>query len=91
MAVTSAAQMQAIQPPTEAEETLLNHWLDRPDGGSAFLRDREEHIWSKRNDADFLSLFQRQLEMDAFTSLLQGVLLDLYHRLWGHRQKVRRP
>ena len=56
--------------------------------GNNFLKDIEKSIWDTANDNDFVTLFPRMLEKDAFTSALNGVLLDIYHRVWGQRQKV---
>ena len=56
--------------------------------GNNFLKDIEKTIWDTTNDNDFVTLFPRMLEKDAFTSALNGVLLDIYHRVWGQRRKV---
>jgi hypothetical protein len=58
--------------------------------GNNFLADIESKIWEASNDHDFVTLFPRELEEDAFTKLLHGSLLDIYHRtLGGSRRKVR--
>jgi hypothetical protein len=76
-----------VQPPTNRETAFLRSWLERPDGGEGFLRDREKQTWAEENSNDFISLFPRQLQTDPFTSLLNGFLLDMYHRAWGHRKQ----
>jgi hypothetical protein len=61
-------------------------WLNRPDGGCSFLRDRERDIWTAENVDDFMSLGPQDRQKDSFSSLLDGALLDLYHRTWGRRE-----
>lgn len=56
--------------------------------GNNFLTDIEAKVWDPSNDDDFVTLFPRELEEDAFTKLLHGALLDIYHRALGHRKKV---
>ena len=56
--------------------------------GNNFLNDIEATIWSMEDRNDFVTLFPRMLQKDFFTSMLGGLLLDLYHRIWGHRRKV---
>ena len=56
--------------------------------GDGFLNDIEETIWDTSNEPDFVTIFPRVLQRDAFTSFLNGLLLDVYHRIWGHRLKV---
>lgn len=56
--------------------------------GNNFLSDIERSTWEETNDPDFLTLFPRTVQKDAFTSLKNGILLDVYHRLWGRKRKV---
>jgi hypothetical protein len=63
-------------------------WLNRPDGGCSFLRERERDIWTAENVDDFMSLGPQDKQKDPFSSLLDGALLDLYHRAWGRRGDV---
>jgi hypothetical protein len=64
----------------------LKEWLDRPDGGRSFLKEREAKVYVDSNDTDFISLRFSELEDDPFTCFLNGRLLDIYHRIWGHRK-----
>lgn len=57
--------------------------------GNNFLNDREHTIWETPNIPDLITLLPRTQEEDYFTSLLHGGLLDVYDRMWGHKQKVR--
>lgn len=87
-AVTAALQMQDIRAPSSREISFLRNWLNRPDGGESFLHDRERLVWTPENTGDLMSLLPRQMESDPFTSLLKGFLLELYHRVWGHKKPV---
>ena len=64
---------------------MLRRWLDRPTGGASFLQDLERSVWAE-DQTDFMSIFPGNVENDFFSSALRGVLLDLYHRLWGKRK-----
>ena len=57
--------------------------------GNDFLNDIERSTWEDTNDPDFLTLFPCTTQTDPFTSLLNGALLDVYHRIWGHKRNVR--
>ncbi|GIZ41325.1 hypothetical protein CKM354_000463200 [Cercospora kikuchii] len=85
-AISDFLQLQHALPPAQRDLDFLRKWLDRPDGGNAFLRDREKKTWTQDHDGDFMLLSSRQVQIDPFTSLLKGILLDIYHRVWGHRK-----
>jgi hypothetical protein len=72
--------------PSKRELTFLKEWLDRPDGGNSFLKEREAKVYVDSNDTDFISLRLSELEDDPFTCFLNGRLLDIHHRIWGHRK-----
>ena len=57
--------------------------------GNDFLNGIERSTWEDTNDPDFLTLFPRTTQTDPFTSLLNGALLDPYHRIRGHKRNVR--
>ena len=78
-----------LEAPDSRELEFLRKWLIRPTMGNCFLKDKESTVWDPINSPDLVSLFPRRLHKDMFTTLLNGALLDLYHRLWGHRDKVR--
>ncbi|KAL9614980.1 MAG: hypothetical protein Q9204_008795 [Flavoplaca sp. TL-2023a] len=71
------------------EVGFLRDWLVRPTMGNDFLNDIERSTWEDTNDPDFLTLFPRTTQKDPFTSLMNGALLDVYHRIWGHKRRVR--
>ncbi|KAI4223947.1 MAG: hypothetical protein LQ349_007332, partial [Xanthoria aureola] len=73
--------------PEAREVRFLRDWLARPSLGNDFLNDIERCTWEDANDPDFLTLFPRTIQKDVFTSFLNGALLDVYHRLWGHKRK----
>ena len=63
-------------------------WLIRLDGGGCFFKDVELNICTEENVDDLMSLVPGTPTNDIFSSLLSGVLLDLYHRAWGKRKEV---
>jgi hypothetical protein len=73
--------------PTEDEFGRLSEWLSRPKGGNGFLTDKEARVWEGKDTSEYVTLFQRDLEDDAFTNFLGGRLLDVYHRIVGHRRR----
>ena len=82
--------MQKVTQPTERELNQLSDWLSRPKGGNNFLVGEEAQLWQGRDTTEYVTLFRRELEDDAFTSFLSGWLLDIYHKIIGHkREKVR--
>ena len=89
-ALSQALELSNAQTPTRRELEFLRRWLMRPSMGGSFLKDIEQSIWDEPNTADLVTLFPRTLQRDWFTSLLDGYLLDIYHRIWGHRRKVSR-
>jgi hypothetical protein len=62
-------------------------WLSRPKCGDGFLAGEEAKVWQGKDVSEYVTLFSRELESDAFTSLLSGRLLDLYHKSFGHKRK----
>ncbi|KAK5737113.1 hypothetical protein LTR17_006896 [Elasticomyces elasticus] len=97
MAIDDAVALQQMKSPSQRDiELLMNPkersgvvgWLNRPDGGRSFLRDREKEVWTVKNIGDFISLTPRHLEPDLFTTFLNGAFLDVYHRAWGHRTEA---
>lgn len=89
LALSQTRELTKAEIPTRREIGFLRSWLVRPSMGNNFLNDREQTIWEIPNTSDLITLFPRHLEKDAFTSLLNGALLDIYHGIWGHRRKVR--
>lgn len=87
-ALAQALELSKTPRPTSREVKFMRDWLARPAMGNGFLNDIEHGIWTDTNDFDFVTLCPRPMQRDPFTSLLNGALLDLYHRLWGHKRKV---
>ncbi|KAL8641796.1 MAG: hypothetical protein Q9226_008585, partial [Calogaya cf. arnoldii] len=86
-ALTQALELGKSSRPEPREVRFLRNWLVRPSMGNGFLNDIERSTWDDTNDPDFVTLFPRTTQKDPFTSFLNGALLDVYHRLWGHKRK----
>jgi hypothetical protein len=86
-----AAAISHIPSPQAANTRFLRDWLDSPDGGANFLRDRERFTWSLREDSsasekrfldnDLMTLHIVPEEQDAFSKILSSSLLDLWNFL----------
>lgn len=87
-ALAQALELSKAEAPSRRELDFLRRWLIRPSMGDDFLTDIERTIWDEAHTSDLVTLFPRVLQRDAFTSLLDGYLLDIYDRIWGHRRKV---
>jgi hypothetical protein len=87
-ALVQAADLKRVGTPTKRELNFLRVWLMRPMMGNLFLNDREQTIWDESNTSDLLTLLPHDEEKDAFTSLLNGFLLDIYHRVVGDKSQV---
>ncbi|OAQ60275.2 hypothetical protein VFPPC_10699 [Pochonia chlamydosporia 170] len=85
-ALALAVQLKGSDNPSSRELCNLRDWLNRPNGGKSFLMGEEAKVWQGTDMGEFITLFPRRLEDDAFTSFLGGRLLDIYHNIWGHRQ-----
>lgn len=81
--------MAAAKTPAERQVDILQQWLKRTDGGADEIGMGDESLtWASANVPNLITLCPPQLETDPFTSFLAGGMLDVYHRLWGHRKKV---
>jgi hypothetical protein len=89
LAQATALKKAAI--PTSRALKFLRDWLERPAMGNDFLSDREKTIWNLPNTPDLITLLPSEQKKDAFTSLLNGILLDIYHRVYGHKKEVYIP
>lgn len=87
-ALSQARELFKFRNPDRQDVQFLREWLLRPGMGADFLVDRERTIWERENEADLISLAAQEPKHDLFTSWLRGALLDLYHRVYGHRKKV---
>ncbi|KAL2221291.1 hypothetical protein M432DRAFT_266076 [Thermoascus aurantiacus ATCC 26904] len=86
-ALLHALELIRVSKPTRRELDFLRKWLIRPSMGNDFLTDVERAIWEPSNDPDFITLCPREQQVDVFSSFLHGALLDVYHRILGHRRK----
>ena len=87
-ALSQALELSKAERPNQRELDFFRRWLIRPSMGDNFLTDIEQTIWDESNTRDLVTLFPRILQRDYLTSLLDGYLLDIYDRIWGHRRKV---
>ncbi|KAI9375788.1 hypothetical protein BJX61DRAFT_539519 [Aspergillus egyptiacus] len=87
LALSQILELNKIPKPSTRELEFLRRWLIRPSMGDNFLSDLEAKVWGSCNDTDFVTLSSRDTEEDAFTRFLHGTLLDIYHRVYGHRRK----
>ena len=55
--------------------------------GNFFLRGREAGIWNNRAPREMVTLAQRQMEQDPFSTWLSTRLVDIYDKVWGNRRK----
>lgn len=55
--------------------------------GNCFLGGRENRTWTGRAPQEMVTLVQRQIEQDPFSTWLSTRLVDIYDRLWGNRRK----
>lgn len=80
-----------IEQPSFRAIDFLRVWLMRGGRGDGFLRTSEADTWGQPGEQgirDFVSLYSRSAETDAFTSFLEGTMTNVYHRLWGHKRHV---
>ncbi|KAH4014499.1 hypothetical protein HBI70_177620 [Parastagonospora nodorum] len=75
------------QEPTGAELKRLLSWLSRAKGGNSFLTGDESRVWQGNDTSEYITLFPRDLEDDAFTTFLGGRLLDMYHGIIGYKRR----
>ena len=87
-ALSQALELSKAGAPNDRELDFLRNWFIKPSMGNDFLNDIERSIWDKPNTPDLVTLFPRILQRDFLTSRLDGILLDIYDRVWGHRLKV---
>jgi hypothetical protein len=82
-----ALQVTRAKAPTEDELERLSDWLSRAKGGNGFLTGEEAKVWQRNDASEYVTLFPRDLEDDAFTTLLGGRLLDIYHGIIGYKRR----
>lgn len=88
-ALLQARQLAVVDSPRQRDVKFLRDWHIRPKMGNNFLVGNEQTILDDSNSSDLISLQPQDDERDAFTSMLDGTLLTLYHRIYGHKRTVR--
>ena len=86
-ALLQVAQVSKLERPRSDELEFLKNWLQRPNMGNSFLRGRESRIWAGRAPREMITLAQREMERDPFSTWLSTWLVDIYDRLYGNRRK----
>jgi len=69
---------------------ILQDWLESRDGGDFFLRGYEADTWHKSNEEDLVSMTCRYRDKDVFSIWIDVYIIPFFHRVLGHRLKVRR-
>ena len=77
------SQLNTLKPPQKSQVSSLKGWLN--DAKNGFLKDEETQTWHPDTESLYLTLATDLRETDAFTELMQNVILGPYHRLIGHR------
>ena len=80
------SQINKISPPQKSQLSSLKGWLK--DSRQGFLKDEETQTWHDETESLYLCLANDLRETDAFTELMQNVIVGPYHRLIGHRLKT---
>ncbi|KAH8710008.1 hypothetical protein GQ44DRAFT_776845 [Phaeosphaeriaceae sp. PMI808] len=86
-ALASALQLQKADQPSDRELRDLQGWLARDRGGNRFLAGEEAKVWEDKELSEYVTLFPKDLENDAFSSLLAGRVLDIYHAIFGYKNR----
>ena len=86
MSQCQVSQLNTLKPPQKSQLSSLKGWLNNAKNG--FLKDEETQTWHPDTEALYLTLATDLRETDAFTELMQNVIVGPYHRLIGHRLKT---
>lgn len=86
-ALLQISQLAKIDSPREDELQFLKEWLDRPTMGNTFLRGREATVWRDRTAKEMVTLAERKLDSDPFSTWLSTGLVGIFDRVWGNRRK----
>lgn len=81
-ALLQQSRVLSLPKPTERDITVLQEWLDRPEGGDMFLKGWEADTW---DCGDLITLSSRQKNKDGLTSFVNDTVVPWYHRTWGSR------
>ena len=80
------SQLNRISPPKKSQLSALKGWLN--DARNGFLEDAETQTWHNETESLYLCLATNLGETDAFTEMMQNIIVGPYHRLIGHRLKA---
>lgn len=81
------SRLAKVDSPREGELQFLQDWLERPMMGNSFLRGREATVWKDRTARDMVTLAERKLDSDPFSTWLSTGLVGVFDRVWGNRRK----
>lgn len=86
-ALLQISQLAKVDSPREDELHFLQDWLERPMMGNSFLRGREATVWRDRTAKEMVTLAERKLDSDPFSTWLSTGLVSIFDRVWGNRRK----
>lgn len=86
MRQSQVSQLNRLNPPPKSQLSGLKGWLN--DSRNGFLKDEETQTWHDETESLYLCLGTDLRETDAFTEMMQNVIVGPYHRLIGHRLKT---
>ena len=86
MPQSQVSQLNRISPPKKTQLLGLKGWLK--DVKNGFLKDEETQTWHDETESLYLCLATNLGETDAFTEMMQNIIVGPYHRLIGHRLKA---
>ena len=86
MRQSQVSQLNRLNPPQKSQLSGLKGWLN--DSQNGFLKDEETQTWNDETESLYLCLATNLTETDAFTEMMQNVIVGPYHRLIGHRLKT---
>lgn len=67
----------------------LRQWIKQRNGGNKFLQGFERDTWDGTHDNDLVSLTARDTDQDVLSKWIDHYAVPLYHRVLGHRYRVR--
>ncbi|KAH7121756.1 hypothetical protein B0J13DRAFT_628896 [Dactylonectria estremocensis] len=83
-------QLSKAESPNKSQLAELQGWMRDSKGGKNFLDGVEIETWTDSDETKYVTINPPLPENDAFTSLLRGFLLNIFHFLCGERLKVGR-
>jgi hypothetical protein len=79
-----------LEKANKSDLETLQDWLESRDGGDFFLRGYEADTWHKSNEEDLVSMTHRYRDKDVLSIWIDVYIIPFFHRVLGHRFKVRR-